>query len=142
MSDLTLPGGINVPERELQWRFGPSGGPGGQHANRAATRAELSFDLAASSAFDDAAKAQLQARLGRRLVGGVVTVIADESRSQWRNRVVARRRLAGLLAEALRPRRPRVATAPSRGARRRRLASKRARGELKRLRRPPDPDDG
>jgi ribosome-associated protein len=72
----------------------------------------------------------------------VVTVIADESRSQWRNRVVARRRLAGLLAEALRPRRPRVATAPSRGARRRRLASKRARGELKRLRRPPDPDDG
>jgi ribosome-associated protein len=142
MSDLTLPGGINVPERELQWRFGPSGGPGGQHANRAATRAELSFDLAASSAFDDAAKARLEERLGRRLSGGVVTVIADESRSQWRNRVVARRRLAALLAEALRPRRPRLATAPSRGARQRRLAAKRARGDLKRMRRPPDPDDG
>jgi ribosome-associated protein len=142
MSDLTLPGGINVPERELQWRFGPSGGPGGQHANRAATRAELSFDLAASAAFDDAAKARLEERLGRRLAGGVVTVIADESRSQWRNRVVARRRLAALLAEALRPRRPRLATAPSRGARQRRLAAKRARGDLKRMRRPPDPDDG
>ncbi len=139
MSDLTLPGGTSVPDAELRWRFGPSGGPGGQHANKSATRAELSLDVAGSAAFDEAAKALLVARLGRRLSGGVVTVVADDSRSQWRNRVTARRRLAALLAEALQPEQPRVATAPSRRARHRRLAAKRARGELKRLRRPPDP---
>ncbi len=141
MADLYVTEGVVVPGAELRWRFGPTGGPGGQHANRAATRAELSFDLASSAAFDEAAKVVLRERLGRRLSGGVVTVVADETRSQWRNRVTARRRLAALLAEALRPEPPRVATTPPRGARRRRLAAKRARSELKRMRRPPDPEE-
>jgi ribosome-associated protein len=140
MKDLRITDRVVIPDGELSWRFGPAGGPGGQHANRSATRAELLFDLDGSDALDEETKARFVARLGRRVVNGVVTVVADESRSQWRNRVIARRRMAELLAGALRTGRRRVPTAPSGAARRRRLASKRARGELKRLRRPPDPE--
>jgi ribosome-associated protein len=134
-------GSAVVPADELRWRFGPSGGPGGQHANRAASRAELSIDVSGSPSLPDDLKERLLARLGSRAPGGVVTVTADESRSQWRNRVIARRRMAELLAGALREPRRRIATRPSAAARRRRLRSKRHRAEVKRLRRPPGADD-
>jgi ribosome-associated protein len=128
-----------IPAAELRWRFDPSGGPGGQHANRSSTRVELSFDLRASSAPTEELRARMLRRLGERAPGGVVTVTVDESRSQWRNRVIARRRLGKLLADAgRRERRPRIPTRPTREARRRRLERKRRRGELKRLRRRPE----
>ena len=94
--DLTIPAG------ELSWRFDPSGGPGGQHANRASSRAELSFDLGASPSVPDRLKQRMLGNLGSRAAGGTVTVTVDESRSQWRNRALARKRLARLLREALR----------------------------------------
>ncbi|GBD84280.1 peptidyl-tRNA hydrolase ArfB [bacterium BMS3Abin02] len=127
-----------IPGDELVWRFETSGGPGGQHANRSRTRAELSFDLGASEAVGAETKQRMLARLGRRARSGVVTVAVDESRSQWRNRQMARRRLADLLRDAMTEPKSRRPTKPSGGARRRRLEAKRARGAVKRLRRPPE----
>lgn len=138
--DLPIAPDLVIPAAELEWRFSTSGGPGGQHANRSSTRVELRYDLANSAAFDDAGRRRMLARLGGRARDGVVTVVVDESRSQWRNRQLARARLARLLADSRRRRRPRLATAPSPAARRRRLEAKRRRSDLKRHRRRPDPD--
>jgi ribosome-associated protein len=132
---------LTIPAAELQWRFDTSGGPGGQHANRSSTRVELSFDLARSPSVPDELRDHMLGRLGGRTRDGVLTVTVDESRSQWRNRVIARRRLGRLLSDAAGPGRPaRIPTRPGPGARRRRLDRKRRRGELKRLRRPPEPE--
>ncbi len=130
---------VVIPASELAWSFDPSGGPGGQHANKAATRVEVRFDLGSSISVPEDLRERMLARLATRAPGGIVTVTVDESRSQWRNRVTARRRLAELLDDALRPpRRKRRPTMPSRAARRRRLESKRRRGDTKRLRRRPE----
>ncbi|MDH3306001.1 MAG: alternative ribosome rescue aminoacyl-tRNA hydrolase ArfB [Acidimicrobiia bacterium] len=125
-----------VPDTDLSWKFGPSGGPGGQHANRAHTRAELSFDLGSSPVF----AAELRSRMLDKVdhVAGVVTVSVDESRSQWRNRQMARRRLADLLREAMIRPVPRKPTRTPYSARRKRAEEKRKRSETKRMRRPPD----
>ena len=129
---------VLIPARELKWRFDPSGGPGGQHANKSATRVELSFDVAASTALSVGQRERILTRLGDEAAAGVVTVHAGESRSQWRNRQTARRRLVGLLIEAMRPPPPpRRPTLPTRASAERRLAAKRSRSEIKRLRRRP-----
>jgi ribosome-associated protein len=133
--------GLVIPAAELRWHFAPAGGPGGQHANRSATRAELVFDLAGSPSLPDPVRSRLLERLGHRAPGGVIRVVADESRSQWRNRQTARRRLAALLEEALRVPRPRRPTRPTMGARLRRLADKRHRTETLHRRRPSRPDE-
>jgi ribosome-associated protein len=125
----------------LSWRFGTAGGPGGQHANRAATRAEVIFDLGASPAIPEHLKRRMLERLGNRVHNGVITVAADDSRSQWRNRALARKRLEGLLAESLRRPRERRPTRPSAAIRRRRRQQKRRRSELKRMRRRPERED-
>ena len=119
-----------IPERELEWRFDASGGPGGQHANTANTRVELSFDVAGSPTLDEADRAVLLAAVGPRL-----RILSAEGRSQWRNRQVARQRLAERLAEALTPRRARRPTRPGRGAVERRIREKRKRSERKQDRR-------
>jgi ribosome-associated protein len=129
-----------VPGRELHWRFDASGGPGGQHANRASSRAELSFDLQESPSIPEPTKTHMLRRLGGRARNGVVTVTVDESRSQWRNRQIARRRMAELLRDATRTPTSRVATSPTASARRRRVESKRRHSLKKRLRRPPEPN--
>jgi ribosome-associated protein len=137
VEDLRVNDNLVIPASELQWKFDTSGGPGGQHANKSSTRVELSFDAASSTALDD----RQRQRLADGFPNGVATVRVHESRSQWRNRQIARRRLAGVIAEALRP--PpsqRRRTKPTRASRERRLAQKRSRAETKRLRRPPDPD--
>ena len=138
MEDLAIGDDIVIPARELHWTFSPTGGPGGQHANRASSRAQLRFEIAESEAFDQATKDRLVVRLGPRARDGTVTVSADASRSQWQNRQAARKRLVALLQEALRPETVRVSTKPSRAAKRRRLDSKRRRSETKRLRGRPD----
>jgi ribosome-associated protein len=127
---------MELPEEELVWRFETSGGPGGQHANRSATRAVVTFDVAASRSFDDATKERIISRLG-----STVVVEVDESRSQWRNRQTALARLVERLeAAAQPPPPPRRATRPSAAERRRRVEEKRRRAERKRLRRPPADD--
>ena len=121
-----------IPLDELEWRFTGSGGPGGQHANTANTRAEVRLDIASSRALGPRQRARLLERLGPS-----VRVVASDERSQARNRALALERLRSRLAEALRVPKSRHATRPSAGARERRLKSKQRRGEVKRLRQRP-----
>ena len=139
MDDLKISETITIPAGELGWTFSPTGGPGGQHANRSSTRAELRFDVRTSKAFDDETRERLLARLA---IDGTVTVIVDETRSQWRNRQIARQRLADRIREVLKPDPPkRRPTKPSRAARRRRIDEKKARSRTKSLRKPPGSED-
>ena len=121
-----------IPLDELEWRFTGSGGPGGQHANTANTRAELRFDIAASRALGPRQRARLLERLG-----AVVRVAASDERSQAQNRSLALDRLRSRLAEALRIQPARHTTRPSLAAREKRLQSKHKRSDVKRLRQPP-----
>jgi ribosome-associated protein len=137
--DLHVRGSLALPERELRWRFSRASGPGGQGVNTTDSRVELSFDLANSPSVPEPLRARAQQRLAGRLVDGVLTVVAAEHRSQLRNRVAARERLAAALRAAMAPDPPpRRPTRPSAGARRRRLDAKTRRGQLKRLRGRPD----
>ena len=134
--DLRLRGALVVPESELSWRFSRSSGPGGQSVNTTDSRAELSFDVARTSALGPVLQARALERLGDRLVDGVITVAASEHRSQLQNRRAAEERLTELLVEAVAPPpRKRRATRPSKGAVQRRLDEKKRRGQTKRLRR-------
>jgi ribosome-associated protein len=129
--------GVAIPLGEVQLRASRSSGPGGQHANVTASRIEASFDVAASSALDDAQKRRVMARCGPRIVA-----VAQDSRSQARNRELALERLRGRLATALAVQRKRTPTRPTRSSRERRLDTKRRAGERKRARRRPPSDDG
>ena len=126
---LRVTGALRIPLDELEWRFTTSGGPGGQHANRASTRVEVRFDVAGSPSLGPRQRARLLERLGP-----VVRVSAGEERSQARNRAVALDRLASRLAEALRVERPRVPTRPRAAAVAQRVEDKRRRGARKRER--------
>lgn len=123
-----------IPETELEERFETSGGPGGQHANRTESAVALRFYVHESSLPDDV-KAKVTGRLGDR-----VEVVAADSRSQWRNRALARQRLREKLEAALVDPPTRKTTRTPRRAKERRLAEKKARSELKKTRRKPDPD--
>ncbi|UYM05299.1 alternative ribosome rescue aminoacyl-tRNA hydrolase ArfB [Solicola gregarius] len=136
--DLEIDDSLVVPAAELRWRFSRSSGPGGQHVNTTDTRVELSWDVAASGVLDERRRTLLLERLGSHLAGGVLTVAASEFRSQLRNREEARTKLASLVRGAMRARRKRRPTKPTRGSQRRRLDDKRQRGETKQLRRRPD----
>jgi len=131
--------GLEIPRRELRWRFSRAGGPGGQGVNTTDSRVELSYDVAGSSSLPEAMRARALARLDDRLVDGVLTVVASENRAQLANRRAAEERLVAALDTALAPpprrRRP---TRPSRGAVERRLAGKQRRSRAKQLRRRPD----
>ena len=138
MSGPVMVRGLEIPDRELSWRFSRSSGPGGQSVNTADSRVELSFDVRRSAVLPDVLRERMLARLAHRLVDGVLTVAASEYRSQHRNREAARARLADLLTEAgAPPARPRRPTKPTRGSQERRLAGKKRRGDTKALRRRP-----
>lgn len=133
------PAGLVIPADELVERYSHASGPGGQGVNTADSRVQLSFDIAASSVLDEVQRDRLLRRLQSRLAGTVLVVVAAEFRSQRRNRIAARERLAVLLSEGMAPPpRPRRATRPTRGSIERRLTSKRLRGETKRARARPD----
>ena len=135
--DLQIRGSVVIPESELHWRFSRSSGPGGQGVNTTDSRAELSFDVSASSALPPALRARALQRLGGRLVDGVLTIAASEHRSQLRNRQAAERRLVEEIQAAIAaPPRPRRPTKASRAAVQRRIDAKKRRGQVKRLRRP------
>ena len=126
-----------IPESELVWRFSRSSGPGGQGVNTTDSRVELLFDIANSSAFGPSVRARALERLAGRLVDGVLTVVASEHRSQLRNREAAEGRLVEVLTAAIAPPpRPRRPTRPTKAAVQRRIAQKRRRSDVKRLRRP------
>ena len=134
--DLVLDGRVTIPAGELSWRFSRSSGPGGQSVNTSDSRVELSWDLAASAALSPVQRERALNRLAGRLVDGVLTVAASEHRSQLRNRAAAETRLLSVLADAIAPPpRKRRPTKPSRRATERRIATKKRRGEVKRLRR-------
>jgi len=133
---LPIRDGVGIPLAEIAIRASRSSGPGGQHANVTASRIEASFDIGASSALSDAQKQRAMAKLGPR-----VTAVAQDARSQSRNRELALQRLAARLAHALEVQRPRTKTRPTAASRRRRLDDKRRRGDVKRGRRSPNDDE-
>ena len=127
---------MQVPQDEVVVKLSRSGGPGGQHANTSETRVELVWDVAASAAPTEAQRVLLVERLGP-----VVRAVAEDTRSQARNKDLAFERLAAKVAAALVVARPRRATRPSRGAVERRLQAKRRTSENKRNRRSRPPED-
>jgi ribosome-associated protein len=140
--DLKVNARLTIPAAELSWRFSRSSGPGGQSVNTADSRAELSFDVAGSPSLGATYRQRALERLSTRLVDGVLTIAAQTERSQLQNREAAMARLAALLAEAVAPPPPpRRPTKPSKGAKERRLDSKRRDGGTKALRRRPGHDD-
>ncbi len=133
--DLHVRAGFTIPESELHLRFTPSGGPGGQHANRSNTRVELTWEVTASEVVDSRTRTRLMDKLG-----STVRVVVDDERSQTRNRSIAHERLRAKLEAALHEPRKRRPTKPSRSARRKRVDKKKQRGELKQSRRRPGMD--
>ncbi len=125
-----------VPAAEVELRTSRSSGPGGQHANVTASRVEAVFDVDASAVLSDAEKARLRAKLGSR-----VTAVAQDARSQARNRDLALERLAARLSAALVVPKARRPTKPTKGSKTRRLDAKRRAGERKANRRRPGGDD-
>ena len=131
-SGLVVTPSLTIPYDELEFRMSTSGGPGGQHANRARTRVEVVFAVEQSAVLDEVRRQRLLERLGP-----VVSVAASDERSQSRNRDLALERLAQRLAAALRVAPPRRATRPSRGSVERRLDAKRRASVRKAERRRP-----
>ena len=123
---------VVVPRAEVELRFSRSSGPGGQHAQKSETRVEAVFDVEASTALTDAQKRRVVRRLGP-----VVRAVAQDERSQARNRELAVERLVDQLREARRVPRKRVPTAPTKASKERRLEEKRRRSRTKKLRREP-----
>jgi ribosome-associated protein len=133
---LRVTGSCRIPLAELRWRVTRSGGPGGQHANTSDTRVEVSFDVEGSPSLGPRQRERLLARLGP-----VARAVAADTRSQARNRDLALERLAARLAAGLAVEAPRRPTRPTAGARRERVESKRRRGEVKRGRGRPAPEE-
>jgi ribosome-associated protein len=127
---LPIRAGLAIPFDEIELRASRSSGPGGQHANVTASRIEAIFDVARSAVLSEEQKARIMARCGAR-----VTAVAQDARSQARNRELALERLADRIRRALEVQRPRTATRPTAASRRRRLDDKRRRGETKQSRR-------
>ncbi len=140
---LQIGAAAELPLAELDFRFTRAGGPGGQHVNTSSTRAELTFDLERSPTLTEAERARARRRLRTRLDGeGRLRVVAQDERSQLRNRELAVRRFVELMREALAPPPPpRRPTKPSRSAKAKRVEAKKRTGQVKRLRRRPDTDD-
>jgi ribosome-associated protein len=124
---------VLLPLAEVELQYSRSSGPGGQHAQKSETRAVAVFDVAASSALTERQKQRVIAR-----IGPVLRAVAQDERSRTRNTELALERLVAQLRDALHVERKRVPTKPSKAAKERRLDDKRRRGDVKRLRRPPD----
>jgi ribosome-associated protein len=126
---------LKIPPVELQFRTSRSSGPGGQNVNKLETRVELLFDVAHSPCIPEHLRQRLLNNLSSRLDSlGVLRVVAQDSRSQWKNKQLAIEKLAALLKSALKVRKKRISTKPTRTAREGRLRKKKVRGETKRLR--------
>jgi ribosome-associated protein len=133
---------VTIPEAELVERFVTSSGPGGQNVNKVASAVELRFDVRNSPSLPEPLRERLLARRDRRLTGdGVLVLQAQRFRDQGRNREDARERLAEIIRAGLHVAKKRVATKPSRAAKKRRVDAKTGRGAIKRNRGKPGADD-
>ena len=133
---LEVTGAVSIPRHELQYRASRAGGAGGQHVNTSSTRIEVLWNVSATQALDEEARARVAARLASRLDGeGNLRVVSSARRSQAQNREAADARLAELVRGALAVPRRRKATRPTRASKEARLGEKRKRGETKRQRR-------
>jgi ribosome-associated protein len=131
-----MPRSIEIPLSELRFRTSRSGGPGGQNVNKLETRVELLFDVLRSASLrDDQKQAVLSALASRIDAEGILHISSQKSRSQWENKQLVIERLAALLHSALRVRKKRVKTAPTRGSKERRIQSKKKHSQKKQLRR-------
>jgi ribosome-associated protein len=124
---------VAIPVSEIELRFSRSSGPGGQHAQKTETRVEATFDVEDSSGLSEAQKTRVLRR-----AGPVIRAVAQDERSQARNRELAVERLVAALRDALKVERRRRPTKPTAASRERRLDEKRRRGQVKQLRRPPE----
>ncbi|HJR45579.1 MAG TPA: alternative ribosome rescue aminoacyl-tRNA hydrolase ArfB [Actinomycetota bacterium] len=141
MGGIRINRSLTIPEHEIEYGFSPSGGPGGQHANKASTRVELVWDIGASAALGPRQRQRLLGALRHRIdSSGRLRMTSDRHRSQLQNRKDVSERFAALVAEALVPPKARVGTKPTRASTERRLRQKKRRGEIKR-KRSVGPDD-
>lgn len=141
MDGVRINRSLVIPRHEINISFAASGGPGGQHANKTATRVELTWNVRHSAVLGSWQRARLEQKLSSRINSeGELRIVADEYRSQWRNRTEAERRLVKTVAGALQQQRSRVDTKPTRASKERRLNEKRRRSEIKKNRRLPPPD--
>lgn len=137
--DLEVGRRLVIPGGELEWRFSRSGGPGGQHANKADTRVELRWNPRESVSLDPETRERLLQTLGARLdADGSLRIVVADTRSQRENRRLALERMRAILAESLRPKKKRRPTRPTRASKERRLEAKKRRGERKKERRRKD----
>lgn len=133
--DVVVSNSVTIPAWEMTFSYSPSGGPGGQHANRSATRVTLYFDVANSPSLNAIQRKRIQKRLSSRLdQDGILQLSAQDTRSQHRNREIVLERFGELLRDALKPRKRRRKTRPSVAANERRLREKKERGRRKRER--------
>ncbi|RYH04049.1 aminoacyl-tRNA hydrolase [Salipiger sp. IMCC34102] len=139
--DLRITDQITLQGWELTEQFTRASGPGGQNVNKVSTAVELRFEAARSPSLPDPVKSRLRRLAGRRWTSdGAVVIFVQDTRSQARNRDLARERLAELVEQATRRPKRRVATKPTYGSVKRRLKAKKVRGEVKALRGSVDPD--
>jgi ribosome-associated protein len=132
---LRISSEVTIPRSELRFRFSRSSGPGGQHVQKSSTRVELLFDVASSPSLTDGQRARVVERLSGYVdSAGVLHLVAQSERSQWRNREEAVERFQALMRKALRPRKRRRSTRPTLASKEKRLRKKRQRAETKRRR--------
>ncbi len=140
--DIRVNRNVTIPSDELSFTFMPSGGPGGQHANRSSTKVVLEWNVVTSRALGPRQKQKVQAALRSRIdSAGIIRLASDRHRSQLRNREDAAARLGELLSRALKPVKTRTPTAPTASSRDRRIKAKKRRSDIKRARRRPTEDE-
>lgn len=139
MTSVSVGRGVSIPEKELELTAARSSGPGGQSVNTTSSKVELRWSVADSEALNETQRRRVMERLASRLTNdGVLVLQGSEHKSQHRNRSAVIARFRSIVGEALEPPKQRRRTRPTRGSKERRLRAKKNRGEVKRLRRPPE----